>query len=100
MQERLAAHELLTMVAALAFMMPSGLGQATSILVGQHLGENNAAAVSAVSTRPLIFSLLTPRLVSGPENGWRCFSVWLGPGSWTECSHLWWRVGLSQAVYQ
>ena len=73
-QPQLAGHTVALQVAALAFQIPFGIGQAVTIRVGYHFGAGNRAAIARAGKAALVMALgymalpaalmiLTPRLV-------------------------------------
>jgi MATE family multidrug resistance protein len=72
----LAGHTLALQVAALAFQIPFGVGQAATIRVGYHFGARDSAAIAAAGKAALVIALaymalpaalmvLAPRAVIG-----------------------------------
>ena len=73
-QPQLAGHTVALQVAALAFQIPFGIGQAVTIRVGYHFGAGDHAAIARAGKAALVMALgylalpaalmiLTPRLV-------------------------------------
>ena len=73
-QAELAGHTVALQVAALAFQIPFGVGQAATIRVGYHYGAGNVAAIAAAGKAALLVAvsymiipaalmILTPRFV-------------------------------------
>ena len=73
-QPQLAGHTVALQVAALAFQIPFGIGQAVTIRVGYHFGAGDNAAIARAGKAALVMALgymalpaalmiLTPRLV-------------------------------------
>ena len=73
-QPQLAGHTVALQVAALAFQIPFGIGQAVTIRVGYHFGAGDHAAIARAGKAALVIALgylalpaalmiLTPRLV-------------------------------------
>ena len=73
-QAELAGHTVALQVAALAFQIPFGVGQAATIRVGYHYGAGNVAAIAAAGKAavllavsymiiPAALMILTPRFV-------------------------------------